>query len=254
MVEAAERAQIRLGAIFPQRFNPVNVAIHDAARLGRFGSLAVVQGIVPWWREDAYYAPQRWQGKLALDGGGALINQAIHTLDLMQWFAAATMPDLPVDVNPVQEVFAYAAKRSHDPGLLEVEDTAVVTMTFRNGALGQLLAATSMWPGTKRRLLIGGRDGSAEAFEDQLLQFHFRDERPEDRQTLQRFAAATTHGGGASNPMALTGLNHRLNLADFFDALAEGRAPALTGVEAAKAVQIIDACYESARTGRAVPV
>src|SRR3954470_44938 len=66
MVDAADRAGIRLGAIFPQRFNPVNVALHRAAAAGRFGNLAVVQGVVPWWREDSYYAPDRWQGKAAL--------------------------------------------------------------------------------------------------------------------------------------------------------------------------------------------
>jgi predicted dehydrogenase len=254
MIAAADRAGVRLGAIFPQRFNPVNVAIHAAAREGRFGSLAMVQGVVPWWREDEYYSPSRWQGKVALDGGGALMNQAIHTLDLVQWFAAATMPDLPADANPVEEVFAYTAKRAHDPKLIEVEDTAVVQMRFRNGALGQLLGATSMWPGTRRRVIIGGRDGSAEAFEDQLVQFHFRTELPDDEPTRQRFAAATTHAGGASNPMALTGVNHRLNLTDFFDALAENRQPTLTGTEAAKAVEIIEACYESARAGRAVRI
>jgi len=254
MVDAADRAGIRLGAIFPQRFNPVNVAIHRAAAAGRFGSLAIVQGVVPWWRDDEYYAPGRWQGKAALDGGGALMNQAIHTLDLVQWFAAATMPDLPPSTNPVAEVFAYTAKRSHDPKVLEVEDTAILNMRFRNGALGQLLAATSMWPGTRRRLVVGGRDGSAEAFEDQLVQFQFRAEQPDDEATRQRFAAPTSHGGGASNPMALSGVNHRLNLTDFFDALAAGREPTLTGIEAAKAVQIIDACYESARTGKAVKI
>jgi predicted dehydrogenase len=254
MIDAADQAGIQLGAIFPQRFNPVNAVLHAAAREGRFGNLAIIQGTVPWWREDSYYAPDRWQGKLALDGGGALMNQAIHTVDLMQWFAGATMPDLAPDQNPVEEVFAFTAKRSHDPKSLEVEDTAMVSMRFRSGALGQLLAATSMWPGTRRRIVLGGRDGSAEALEDQLVQFQFRTERPDDEQMRKRLASATQHGGGASNPMAMSGVNHRLNLSDFFTALEQNRPPALTGIEAAKAVQIIDACYESARTGKPVAI
>jgi UDP-N-acetyl-2-amino-2-deoxyglucuronate dehydrogenase len=254
MIDASERAGVRLGAFFPQRFNPVNRAIYDAASAGRLGNLAVVQAAVPWWREDAYYAPQRWQGKIAIDGGGALMNQAIHTLDLMQWFAAATMRDLPRDANPIEEVFALTAKRSHDPKLVEVEDTAVVTMKLRNGALGQLLAATSMFPGSQRRLYIAGRDGTAEVLEDQLVQFSFRTQEPGDEAKRQAFGQPTQHGGGASAPMAMSHANHRENLRDFFDALEEGREPALTGVEAAKAVQIIDACYESARTSRAVRV
>src|SRR5439155_21847398 len=98
-------------------------------------NLSVVSPLVPWWRDDAYYAPSRWQGKIALDGGGALMNQAIHTVDLMQWFAAAAIAadkkadkkgsDPFLSANPVEEVFAHTAKRGHDPKLIEVEDTAV---------------------------------------------------------------------------------------------------------------------------------
>jgi UDP-N-acetyl-2-amino-2-deoxyglucuronate dehydrogenase len=254
MIDAAISAGVKLGAIFPQRFNLVNKVLREAAIAGRFGSLAVIHATVPWWRDDAYYAPGRWQGKIALDGGGALMNQAIHTVDQMQWIAGATMPDLPRDVNPVEEVFALAGKRSHDPKLVEVEDTSVVTMKFRNGAMGQLLAATSMWPGSQRRIIIAGRDGTAEAFEDQLVQFRFRTELSTDDETRRKFAFSTAHGGGASNPMAISHVNHRENLADFFDALAENRPPMLDAVEAAKAVAIIDACYESARSGQLVKV
>src|SRR4029078_1112014 len=81
MIEAADRAGVRLGAIFPQRFNPVNIALHDAAAAKRLGQLAVIHAAVAGWREDSYYSPTRWQGKVALDGGGALMNQAIHTVD-----------------------------------------------------------------------------------------------------------------------------------------------------------------------------
>ena len=252
LIDATQRAGVRLGAIFPQRFNPVNVAVRDAAFAGRFGNLSVVHAAMPWWRDDAYYAPNRWQGKIALDGGGALMNQAIHTVDLMQWLAAATMPHLRADENPVAEVFAVTAKRGHDEKLIEVEDTAAVVMKFRNGAVGQILAATSMYPGVPRRLHIAGRDGFAEVLEDQLTTFQFRNEHPDDAATRQRFGRATQHGGGASSPMAMSHENHRRNLEDFFLALSQDREPALTATEAAKAVQIIDACYESARTNRPV--
>jgi UDP-N-acetyl-2-amino-2-deoxyglucuronate dehydrogenase len=254
MIDATTRAGVRLGAIFPQRFNPVNVAIRDAAATGRFGNLSVIHAAVPWWRDDAYYAPSRWQGKAALDGGGALMNQAIHTVDIMQWLAAATMPNLRADENPVVEVFAVTAKRGHDARLIEVEDTASVIFKFRNGAVGQLLAATSMYPGVPRRLQISGRDGFAEIFEDQLTTFQFRHEHQSDPATRETFGKATSHGGGASSPMAMSHENHRRNLADFFAALADDREPALNGPEAAKAVAIIAACYESARTDRPVRI
>jgi len=130
----------------------------------------------------------------------------------------------------------------------------VITLKFRNGALGQLLAATSMWPGSQRRLYISGRDGTAEVLEDQLVQFAFRAEEPGDEAKRQAFAQPTRHGGGASNPMAMSHENHRENLRDFFDALDENRPPALDGREAAKAVSVIDAAYQSAATGRPVRV
>jgi predicted dehydrogenase len=254
MIDASRKAGVRLGAMFPQRFNPVNVALQSAAVAGRFGQLACIHATVPWWRDDAYYSPARWQGKIALDGGGALMNQAIHTVDQMLWLAGATMPDLPREQNPVEEVFAYTAKRSHDPKILEVEDTCVISMKFRNGAPGQLLAATSMWPGSPRRIYIAGRDGTAEAFEDQLIQFKFRDELPQDDAVRGQFAKPTQHGGGAGNPMAISHANHRRNLESFFAALDDNREPPLDGVEAAKAVAIIAACYESARIHKPVAV
>jgi predicted dehydrogenase len=172
----------------------------------------------------------------------------------MQWLAATTMPQLRPDENPVAEVFAVTARRGHDERLIEVEDTASVIFKFRNGAIGQLLAATSMYPGVPRRLQISGRDGFAEVFEDQLTIFEFRDERQDDAAIRDRFGKETLHGGGASSPMAMSHENHRRNLADFFAALAEDREPALNGPEAAKAVEIIDACYESARTNIAVRI
>jgi predicted dehydrogenase len=254
MIEATRAAGVRLGAIFPQRFNPVNLALRDAASAGRFGNLAAICATVPWWRDDAYYAPDRWQGKAALDGGGALMNQAIHTVDVMQWLAAGTMPELGPDENPVAEVFAVTARRGHDEKLIEVEDTASVVLKFRNGAVGQLLAATSMYPGEKRRLQIAGRDGFAEVFEDQLTTWKFRADQPDDVDTVKRFGQATSHGGGASNPMAMSPENHRRNLEAFFASLAEGREPVLNGAEGLKAVEIVDACYESARSGQPVRI
>ena len=252
MVQAAREAEIILGGIFPQRFNPVVRAIHDAARAGRFGNLAVIAAAVPWWREDSYYGQGRWQGTMALDGGGALFNQSIHSVDLMQWLAAATMPDLPAHLNPVEEVFAFTVKRGHDQSLIEVEDTAVAVLRFRNGALGQILGATSLWPGAHRRLRIAGRDGSVELHEDQLEVFRFRDERPEDAAIRQRFSGATRHQGGSSDPMAFNYTNHKHNIAAFLEAIEQGRQPHLSAAESAKAVAIVEACYESARSGAAV--
>jgi len=252
MIEAAKAKNVILGGIFPQRYNPVVATVHEAARAGRFGNLSVINAYVPWWRDDKYYAPERWQGKLQWDGGGAMMNQSIHGVDAVNWIASATMPELKADQNPVEQVFAYTAKRGHDPNLIEVEDTAVAVLRFRNGALGQVLGATSMWPGTLKRLQVSGRDGTAEILEDELITWKFRNELAEDENTRQRFGKVTATGGGAADPMAIDYSNHTRNIQAFLNAIDEKRQPTIDGLAARKAVEIIQAMYESAATGKAV--
>ena len=254
MIETAAKHGVTLGGIFPQRYNPVVQALHEAAAQGRFGSLAVINTYVPWWRDDAYYSPDRWQGKLKWDGGGALMNQSIHGVDAINWLAAAASPNLKPEDNPVEQVFAFTAKRSHDPNLIEVEDTAVAVLRFRNGALGQILGATSMWPGSLKRLQISGQNGTAEVLEDELITWQFREEQAGDEDIRKQFAAKTSTGGGAADPMAIGYDNHTRNIADFLHAIDENRTPSIDGMEARKAVAIIEAIYESARSGKAVNV
>lgn len=254
MIAAAEKKGVPLGAIFPQRFNPVIRTLHDAAAAGRFGQLAIAASYVPWWRDDAYYGPGRWQGTKAMDGGGALMNQSIHGVDALQWVAGATMPDLDPVENPVESVIAMTAVRAHDPGRLEVEDSCVAILRFKNGALGQLLAATSLYPGSLRRLLVGGRDGTAEVLEEQLVTWHFRTTTADDDAIRARLGGSSGTSGGAADPMAINYSCHTRNFEDFVSALRDGRRPALDGVEGRKAVAIVEACYKSARTGRPAAV
>ena len=250
MIAACAKVGVTLGAIFPQRFNPVVAAVHAAAVAGRFGALAVAASYVPWWRDDAYYGPGRWQGTRALDGGGALMNQSIHGVDALQWIAGATMPGLAPGAGPVESVVALTAVRAHEAERLEVEDTCVAVLRFKNGALGQLLAATSLFPGQLRRLLVGGRDGTAGVLEGQLVTWRFRAESPDDAATRDRLGGASRTSGGAADPLAIDCSCHARNFADFVAALREGRRPALDGPEGRKAVAIVAACYKSARTGR----
>ena len=251
MIAATQQAGVALGGVFPSRFNPVQLLIHDAIAAGRFGPIAIGAACVPWWRQDAYYGPDRWQGTLALDGGGALMNQSIHVVDSLQWLMAAAMPDLDAAANPVAEVFAYTDKLGHDPKLIEVEDTCVAVLKFRNGALGQILAATSMYPGSDRRIVIAGRDGTAEVVEEQLTVFSFRHERPGDKAMRAQFAGKTADTG-ATDPLAIGHVGHQRNIAAFLEALDAGETPGIDGVQARKAVAIIEAVYRSAAEG--VPV
>ncbi|MFM8890633.1 MAG: Gfo/Idh/MocA family protein, partial [Planctomycetia bacterium] len=220
MLAATRAAGVTLGAIFPQRFNPVVQAVHAAAAAGRFGRLAIAASYVPWWRDDAYYGPGRWQGTRALDGGGAVMNQSIHGVDALQWIAGASMRGLAAGEKPVESVGSFSAVRSHDPVRLEVEDTCVAILRFKDGGLGQLLAATSLFPGQLRRFLFGGRDGTAEVLEEQLTTWRFRDELPEDAATRERFGGASGTSGGAADPMAINSSSHTRNFADFIAARA----------------------------------
>lgn len=254
MIRTAEKSGITLGAIFPQRFNPVVQAVYEAARSGRFGPLAIAASYVPWWRDDAYYGPGRWQGTQALDGGGALMNQSIHGVDALQWIAGAATAGLAPHDNPVESVLAATAIRSHDQERLEVEDTCVAVLRFRNGAIGQLLAATSLYPGQMRRFLFGGRDGTAEILEEQLLSWQFRTELPKDATLRKTLGEESSTSGGAADPMAINYSCHTRNFEDFIQAIRSGSKPSLDGYEGRKAVAIIEACYKSARTNRVTHV
>lgn len=253
MRQAAEENGVSFGGIFPQRYNPVVQQLYDAASAGRFGDLSVVNAYVPWWRDDEYYGPDRWQGTQELDGGGALMNQSIHGIDAIQWLAGATMSDLDRGVNPVEEVFAYTARRAHDSDRIEVEDTAVGVLRYRNGALGQILGATSMYPGSLKRIQIGGRGGTAEILEDELTSWQFREETDHDNRIREEFGEETETGGGAADPMAIDYTNHRRNIADFIDSLDTGEYT-LDAAEARKAVEIIEAIYESAESGTPIRI
>ena len=251
MAAAAEKRDVRLGGIFQHRYNPVVQAVQQAAETGRFGDLAVANAYVPWWRDDEYYTGS-WKGTKELDGGGALMNQSIHGVDVVQWLAASAM-ELDGDVNPVEEVMAYVGRTAHDDSLLEVEDTAVAILRYRDGTLGQLLGATSMYPGFLKRIQLSGRDGTAEIREDELVTWEFRESRPEDDETYERFDATETEGGaGSADPTAISYEHHAQNIRDFVRAVAADEPFMLDPSEARKSVDIIEAVYESAERNEPV--
>ena len=251
MLAAAKQHAIMLGGVFPRRYEPTVRVVYEAAAGGRFGDLAMVSGHMPWWRDDAYYAPDRWQGTRALDGGGAFMNQAIHTVDAVQWLAGMAL-GIPHETNPVEEVVAYTAKRGHDPDLIEVEDTGAALLQFQGGALGQLLATTSMYPGSRRRELIGGRGGTAEVIEDRLSVYQFTEERPEDEATRETYGQAGEAEGGAGDPMAIGHLNHMRNIKAFLNDITDGGHTHITAAEARVAVSVIEAIYASTEAGKPV--
>jgi predicted dehydrogenase len=238
ILEACDRTGVRLCAIFPSRFSKANLALKRAIDAGRFGRLTLGDTYVKWWRTQEYYDSGGWRGTWELDGGGALMNQAIHNVDLLQWLMG--------DVEGVQ---AQAATLCHER--IEVEDTAVAILRFKSGALGVIEAATSCYPGLLKRTEIHGSDGSARVEQDDITLWSFRHEEPGDAALR---SAGNVNTGGAADPRDISHAGHREQLADFLQAIDTGGQPRVDGREGRKAVEIIRAIYRSARTGQPVPL
>jgi UDP-N-acetyl-2-amino-2-deoxyglucuronate dehydrogenase len=236
MIEACWKAKVLLSGIFPSRFHEAPRAIKAAAEAGRFGRPTMGNAYVKWWREQSYYDAGGWKGTRSLDGGGALMNQSIHAIDLLRWI-----------MGPVEEVSAFAATIGHEK--IEVEDCAVAAVRFSSGALGAIQGTTAAWPGFLKRIEVSGVAGSAIMDEEDLVFWRFKDESPEDQELRSRLARGTATGGGAADPSAIGYHGHRLQFEDVIAAIREGRAPLVDGIEARRAVEIIEAIYRSARIG-----
>jgi predicted dehydrogenase len=232
LIAAADAAGVTLGVFFQDRLRPDVARMKSTIDDGRLGRPILVSGRVKWYRPPEYYSGSRWRGTLALDGGGAIINQAIHTLDLMAWM-----------FGPVARVYGRTATRLH---AIEAEDTAVVTFDFANGALGVLEATTSVYPGYARRLEVTGSNGTMILEHERLLSVDFKDD------TQKTAAAARDDLENVASPVVSDVSAHRRIIEDFLDAIATGRTPACDGREARRSVELIEAIYASAKSGQPV--
>ncbi|MBX7104765.1 MAG: Gfo/Idh/MocA family oxidoreductase [Gemmataceae bacterium] len=239
IIEACDAAGVQLCTIFPSRFADANVALKAAVEVGRFGRLTVAETTCKWWRSQEYYDRGGWRGTLHLDGGGALMNQAVHNVDLLLWL-----------MGPAEAVTGFTATLAHER--IEVEDSAVAAVRFRSGALGVILAATSIHPGFPKTIALHGDRGSAVVEQEDVVTWTFADDRPEDAGLRARFARKTGATGGASDPGAISHEYHARQLRDFVAAVREGRPASVDGREGRRSVELITALYESARTGRTV--
>jgi predicted dehydrogenase len=240
IIDACLKNRVQLCTIFPSRFGDANQELKKAVDAGRFGRLTLGETTCKWWRPQSYYDEGGWKGTLALDGGGALMNQAIHNVDLLQWLMG----------QPVTHITGFTAMLAHER--IEVEDTAVACLRFAHGALGVIQATTSVWPGLPKTIAIHGDKGSAVIEQDDLLRWDFAQEKTEDPMIRQRFVQKTGASGGSSNPAAISHVGHTRQLADFAEAITTGRPPLVDGREGRKAVEIILGIYRSMATGRVV--
>ena len=236
LLRAADAARVKVAPIFPARFGEGARTIKAAAAASRFGRLVLASAYVKWHRSREYYTG--WKGSLELDGGGALINQAIHGIDLLQWFAG--MP---------AEVFCWKTRRVY--GHIEGEDTATAALKYPDGALGAIEASTALWPGWQRRIEICGEKGSAMLEDDHIVHWDFRDEQPDDDAIRAKKVDAKMRSG-ASAPGAISFEGHRRQIQDLIDAVRDNRPLAIDGREARKAVALIRGLYASAESGAPV--
>ena len=239
IIEACKKARVQLGAIFPSRFHDSSVKIRRAIDGGRFGKLTLGDSYVKWYRTQQYYDSGAWRGTWALDGGGALMNQAIHSVDLLTWL-----------MGPVVEIQATAATLAHVR--IEVEDTVVATLKFANGAIGVLEATTAAYPGYLKRIEIHGSEGSALLEEEDLKAWDFAKPRKEDQAILDEMKKHKSTGGGASDPAAIGHHGHAMQFRDFVEAVKKNRPPAVDGHEGRRSVEIILGVYKAAETGKPV--
>jgi UDP-N-acetyl-2-amino-2-deoxyglucuronate dehydrogenase len=234
IIAAAREKGVKLTGIFPYRFRQGIEVAKEVIEQGRLGKLVMADAYVKWHRSDEYY--RGWHGTWALDGGGALINQSIHNIDVLQWLA-----------GPVVSVYGHIAALAHE---IEAEDTASAVLTFANGAMGVIQGATSCWPGDPARAEFHGTQGTIVLEEGCVARWELQDATDEEKEAVM--ALEEREGHAFDDPVAIAHTAHRRQIEDMLSAIEEDRAPRVTGVEARKAVEIIRAVSLSAARGEVV--
>jgi UDP-N-acetyl-2-amino-2-deoxyglucuronate dehydrogenase len=232
IINECDRAGVRLAVIFQIRFLPGAHAACTAALQGRLGKLIMGDACVKWHRAQDYYDSATWRGTWEFDGGGVLMNQGIHYVDLLQWA-----------MGPVESIFGHTDTLVRQR--IEVEDTAVACLRFANGALGTIEACTSAHKGQPARLELRGEKGTVIVEDGNVILW---DVPGEEDFVVEK---ADT-GSGATNPMAISSIGHVAQIADMVNAIREDRPPIVDGREARKAIEIISGIYRSSQSGQPV--
>ena len=237
IISACEKNNVKLSVIFPTRFKESSIIIKKAIKEGRFGQITMADVQVKWYRNQAYYDAGGWRGTWEYDGGGALMNQSIHSIDQLQ--------DM---MGPVESVYAYCETLARD---IEVEDTAVAVVKFKSGALGTIQGTTTVYPGLDVRLGIHGTKGSAVLNGESLEVWDFKDSTSEDVVLKAKFQK--TSSSGAKDPTAfIDSKGHQIQIENMVESIKLDIVPEVSGAEGRKSVEIISAIYQSAREGRMV--
>jgi UDP-N-acetyl-2-amino-2-deoxyglucuronate dehydrogenase len=233
IIKACQKANVKLAVIFQNRFGKAAKRLRDAVQQGLLGKLILGDAYIKWHRTQEYYDTGGWRGTLKGDGGGALINQSIHTIDLLQWI-----------MGPVKAVYGKVATSTHQ---IEGEDLGLALLTFENGAMGIIEGSTSIYPGFPERLEIHGEKGSVILEGGRIKTWGIQGVKPKPKELL-----ADEKSGGASDPMAISFEGHLAQYLDFIDAIEYDREPLISGIEGRKSLEIVIAIYQSSKEGRSV--
>lgn len=240
ILKATEKSGVLLGCIFQSRFAEGPQQVRKALDEGRFGKLVLGDAYIKWYRSQQYYDSGAWRGTWKLDGGGALMNQGIHMVDLLQWY-----------FGPVASVTAQTALVAHKG--IEVEDLATAMIQFKSGAMGVIEASTAIWNGHPARVEIHGTEGSAVLEDGKLKAWQFAKAKAVDKKIHAAMQQESELGSGAGDPLAgLKIEGHRRQIEDFARAIRTGTKPSIDGREGRNAVALIEAIYKSAQTKKTV--
>lgn len=232
MIEIARNAKIQLGVVSQHRFDDSSLFLVKAIAEGRLGRLLQCDCYVKWYRSPAYYS-RPIKGSWATEGGGALINQAIHQLDILRWMA-----------GPIQELFGYWQLGALHK--IESEDVVNAVLRFKSGATGVIQAATAFWPGYTERTEFHGTKGTAIISGDKLTTWDVQHDSGAPAPVSKEVAS------GASDPMAISLEPFERQFLDFGEAIKTGRKPLCSGEDGYAALEIVDAVYRSCRSGEKV--
>jgi UDP-N-acetyl-2-amino-2-deoxyglucuronate dehydrogenase len=240
LVAAADAAGVTLGVFFQDRGKPDIVRMKALVDGGTIGRPILAEARVPWYRPPEYYSASKWRGTWTLDGGGALMNQAIHTVDLLLWL-----------LGDVARVRARTATLLHD---VKVEDSGAAILEFASGALGVLAFTTAAYPGYPRRVSITGDRGTVILDDDAIVALDTKDASGGGHAVEPGGpgTAVPAKGEAARSPIVSNIGPHRAVIEDFVRAIREKRAPRCDGREGRRSVAVVEAIYEASRTGRAV--
>lgn len=238
-VITCKRAGVKLAGIFQRRLVPENLRVKRAMDSGILGKLVMANARVLWYRSQEYYDEGGWRDTWEMDGGGALMNQSIHTIDLLQGMA-----------GPVKSVYAKGGAFVHD---IETEDLSIAVLSFENGAIGSILGTTCAYPGFYTSIELVGSDGTIIIKDDKIEVCDVRGKKKECQEILST-AAQGSVGGANREPKAIAKKGHVVQVEDMVKAIQEKREPIITGEAARNAVCIIRGIYESMKTGKEVMI